>query len=136
MRIRSAKPARRGATLIEVLAGLVVLATLLTAVGIARGRFLRQWAEADEKMRGARAVDALVATWVTEDSINVPLNSTGNLEGVPGGFWRTHLVAGAGANKLGALVVRLEVVRRTSNTPLFSVDLLAPQLRPKLQGAR
>ena len=37
-------------TLIEVLAGLAILGAVLASLSIARGRLLRQWADADKKL--------------------------------------------------------------------------------------
>src|SRR5437879_2341362 len=48
-------------TLIEVIAGLVVLAVLISAVALARGRLLRQWETAQKKTQAARAVDRMLA---------------------------------------------------------------------------
>ena len=49
-----------------MLAGLVVLGTLLAAVAIARGRFLRQWADADRRIVVTQAANRLLARWFTE----------------------------------------------------------------------
>ena len=49
-----------GTTLLEVLLGLAILATLLTSVVIARGRFMRQWADADRRSRLLAAADHLM----------------------------------------------------------------------------
>lgn len=132
---RKPTPARRGTTLIEVLAGLVILATLLVAVTVARGRFLRQWADADARLRAARAADVLMASWTTGDSIAVPVNDSGPLDGVRGGRWRTHVIPSPGAADVGARIVRLEVSRQLTaaeggrEIPVLSVDLLTPAAR-------
>ena len=140
--MRSKRPptrARRGTTLIEVLAGLVILATLLAAVTVARGRFLRQWADADAKLRAARAADAMIAGWTTADTISVPADAAGALDGVPGCRWRTHVIPSTTADDLGARVVRLDVSRRLTaaeggrEVPVLSVDLLAPK-PPRVRG--
>jgi type II secretory pathway pseudopilin PulG len=120
-------------TLIEVLAGLVVLGTLLVAVAVARARFIRQWSEADRRLRATRATDAMLATWFTGDSASIPTNARGLLDDAPTDFaWRTHAVPNRDAAELGATIVRLDVFdRRTATsegalqtTPIVSVDLL------------
>src|SRR5688500_4635616 len=82
-----------GMTLVEVMAGLVVLGTLLAAVTVARGRFLRQWAEADRRMQATRAVDALLSEWLSGSPEAVPIHSQGPLvSGAANHVWRTRRV--------------------------------------------
>jgi prepilin-type N-terminal cleavage/methylation domain-containing protein len=132
---------RRGTTLIEVLAGLVILATLLVAVSVARGRFLRQWADADARLRAARAADVLMASWTSGDTIAVPANASGPLDGVRGGRWRTRVIPSASAADVSTRIVRLEVSRQLTaaegarDEPVLSVDLLTPAPR-RVQPAR
>jgi hypothetical protein len=118
-------------TLIEVLAGLVVLGTLLAAVTVARGRFLRQWSEADRRVQATRAVDALLSAWLSAPAEAVPLDAQGPLDGVPGHVWRTRRMHDAAANALGALVVRLDVIgpAAAGREPLLTVDFLLQQPR-------
>jgi prepilin-type N-terminal cleavage/methylation domain-containing protein len=116
---------RRGVTLIEIVAGLVVLAVLVSAVTIARGRFARQWGDARRKLDATAAVDRLLAGWtggseVGEDAIPVP--ARGALEGVENGSWQTSYIADPAARRLGASVVRLDVF--DGRRRLMSIDLL------------
>ncbi len=115
-------------TLIEVLAGLVVLGTLLASMTIARGRMLRQWGEADRKLQSIRAVDALVTTWLSGPSRDVPVNSQGALGGVPNCLWRTRAMRDPAADALGAVIVRVDVIESAtmSAKPLVTVDFLLP----------
>jgi prepilin-type N-terminal cleavage/methylation domain-containing protein len=106
------RKSRRGVTLIEVVAGLVVLAVLISAVTMARGRLLRGWSEGQKKLQATQAVDRMLAGWIGgggSDSIPVP--GQGMLEGVEECAWRTSWIAGGSANRLGAGVVRLEVLQ-------------------------
>jgi prepilin-type N-terminal cleavage/methylation domain-containing protein len=114
---RRSKPfsrkSRRGVTLIEVLAGLIVLAVLISSIAVARGRLLRQDAEARRKTAAADAVDRMLATWVggagQDDAMPVP--ARGDLQGVDGCTWRTSWApVDAGAARVGAGVVRVEVL--------------------------
>jgi len=69
----SRSPSRhRGVTLIEILAGLAVLGVLIASIMIARGRALRQWADADAKLQASRAVDTLVSTWLAGPEARSP----------------------------------------------------------------
>ncbi|MDB5290918.1 MAG: hypothetical protein JWL69_2159 [Phycisphaerales bacterium] len=96
-------------TLVEVLAALVLLGTILTSLTIARGRFLRQWAVADRRLRATRAVDAMLSQWIAGSPDAVPAPGRGLLEDVPNTMWRTRRIQSAAARGLGAVIVRLEV---------------------------
>src|SRR5215204_1556207 len=114
-----AKP--RGATLIEALAGLVVLGTLLVSITIARGRFVRQRALAEQKIAASTAVDALVSKWMAANGSAIPISAAGGLDGLPRHTWRTRVIE----NKpdLHASIVRLQVTNE-SNATVLTLDLL------------
>ncbi len=125
-------PRRRGTTLIEVLLGLVILSTLLVSVAMARGRFMRQWADADRRIAQTKAVDDLVSHWLAGPPESVPLAGQGVVDG---NTWRTRLVRSQPAATLGAVVVRLELFDR-SNAPAVTLDfLLHDARRPATQPA-
>src|SRR3954465_11528004 len=87
-----ARAKARAATLIEALAGLVVLGVLLVSITIARGRFVRQRAVAEQKLAAAAAVDQLMSNWMAGTGSNIPLASSGPLEGLPNHTWRTRVI--------------------------------------------
>jgi hypothetical protein len=125
-------------TLVEVLAGLVVLGTVLASLVVARGRLLRQWADADRKLTAAHAVDELMSKWMSGPPNAVPVPRQGALAGAPDCVWRTQFVAGRAARDLHARVVRVEVFdarapRRT--TPLLTLDFLLRDVRQNLPAA-
>ncbi|HEV8290472.1 MAG TPA: hypothetical protein VGP94_01050 [Tepidisphaeraceae bacterium] len=111
----------RGATLIEALAGLVVLGTLLVSITIARGRFVRQRALAEQKIAAAVAVDAMVSKWMAGSGSAIPHASAGHLEGLPNHTWHTRVVENR--PDLNASIIRLEVTNQ-SNIPILTLDLL------------
>lgn len=115
---------QRGVTLIEILAGLAVLGVLISSIMIARGRALRQWADADAKLQATRAVDALLTTWLADPNSpdRIPVPATGQLADLPDCTWRTTYFTDPAARQLGAGVVRLEVFK--DRRPLLSLDLL------------
>src|SRR5881394_3936045 len=100
--VTQSKTHRRGATLIEVLAGLVILGTLLVAIAAARGRFARQWVEADRRLAAVRAADKMLADWMAGAEQNIPLQAQGELPGVPKCVWRTREIRSQGAEDLRA----------------------------------
>jgi type II secretory pathway pseudopilin PulG len=130
---RRRKTWQPGATLIELLVGLVVLGVLLVAVSTARARFLRQWGDAERRLAAVHAADALLAKWMQGPPAAIPLSGAGTLEGVADHRWRTHIVRDSTAASVGAIVLRLEIVdrrghstrdQRSGEPPAFSVDVL------------
>jgi hypothetical protein len=115
-----------------VLAGLVVLGTLLAAVAMARGRFLRQWADADRRVVVTQAADRLLAGWFSNTVSTIPFSGKGTLEGIPGYDWQTSIVQDPSSTQLGAVIVRLQVFNHSpvnpnvtrSNLPVLAVDVL------------
>ncbi len=111
-------------TLIEVVTGLVILGTVLASLAIARGRFARQWADADRKLAATRALDAQIAEWMNLPTPAVPLRGEGALTGVPGCIWRTETRRDAEGTRLSAVIVRVDAIQRNNPQLLASVDLL------------
>src|SRR5437016_4406954 len=103
---------RAAMTLIEIVAGLVILGTILASLAIARGRFARQWADADRRLAAARSLDALIAQWMDASPPQVPLNRQGTLGDNTKLIWRTRVLRDPSAARLGAAVVRVEVFQR------------------------
>lgn len=128
---------RRGVTLIEALAGLVILGTLLAAVTTARSRANQQHAQAERRLAAGRALDALLADWHASPASTVPLNTSGVLSESPRLAWRTTTRSEPGLKSLGARIARVEVFdpAARSRLPLLSVDLLVPEPRPATQPA-
>jgi type II secretory pathway pseudopilin PulG len=114
-------------TLIEVIAGLVILGSILASLAIARGRFARQLSTADRKLAATHALDSMIAQWM--DASAPPINRHGILAGPRGLEWQTREIRTRDAQQLHAVVVRVEVIDRLDNDrsakPLLSVDLLS-----------
>ena len=116
---------RQGTTLIEVLAGLLLLGTLLVSVTVARGRFIQQWTAADRKLTAIRWADSQIAQWLAGPVTAVPVGGEGTLDAPAKCSWRTRRVADTSAESLGAAVIRLEIIdRENGNAALASVDFL------------
>jgi hypothetical protein len=114
-----------------VLAGLVLLGTILSSALVARGRFLRQWRAADEKLTAVRAAEQLLAKWVILPAGAAPVPREGTLPDSPDLRWRTSWVSSAGAARLGARVARLEILDRLGSArPLVSIEFLVRTTKP------
>ncbi len=115
---------RSGTTLIEVLAGLVILSTLLVALAIARGRFLRQWAQADHRIAAAHAADHLLETWLSGSPQAVPISAFGTTDDGKNDVWSTQVLSSPAAESVGAIIVRLKVLDPSVNQTLSSIDFV------------
>src|SRR5438874_7524978 len=116
--------ARRGTTLVEVIAALVILGTILAAILIARGRFVRQDVQARRKIEATRALDALVDGWMNGPASAIPAHATGTFPDNSGQTWSTHVIHDPSAEEIGARVLRVDVFDRSERGPIVSVDLL------------
>lgn len=125
-----------GLTLIEVVASVVLLATVLTGMVIAKSRHTRQLALSQRISTAVRAADELIATWHLS-SDGVPVDRTGSIAGDESLHWRTRLVAGHELESWRASVVRVEVMDANHQAtdasmeakPLVSVDIVVPEVR-------
>jgi hypothetical protein len=96
-------------TLVEVIAGMALLASVLVAMLLARAGYMRQTARANRRLEAVAAADALLTAWHRDPATLHP-GSGGPVAGDGQLAWRTRLVASAEAESLGARVVRLEVL--------------------------
>ena len=102
-------------TLVEVVAGLALLGSVLVAMLLARAGYMRQAARANRRLEAVAAADALLAAWHRDPAILHP-GSGGTVAGEGQLAWRTRLVPSAEADSLGARVVRLEMLDERSAT--------------------
>lgn len=79
---------RRGLTLIEVIAALLLLGVVLSAVLMARGRAMAQWAEANRRLDAMERLETQLRQWGEA----VPETGGGALPGEPAMRWRTRVV--------------------------------------------
>jgi prepilin-type N-terminal cleavage/methylation domain-containing protein len=113
---------RRGLTLVEVIAGLALLSTLLVAVLTVTARTTRQSANATRRLQAIAGADRLLAGW-WQDRAKLPRESSGHVPGDAGFVWRTTPVRNDAVNALAASVIRLEVFDR-QRTVLASVEIV------------
>jgi hypothetical protein len=112
-------------TLVEVVAALAMLGTLLVAVLLARAGYVRQAAAADRRLQAVAAADALLAAW-HRDPASLPRSGSGMVAGDGQFSWRTRAVANPDAAALGADTLRLEVLDdRAAGAVLVGVEFVA-----------
>jgi len=123
---------RRGLTLIEVVAGLALLASLLVGCLTAYGHHVRQVRQARQRLAAVRAADALLAQWFQESG-RIPVAAQNSFAGAGQLCWRTRLISDPGAELLASQVVRLEILPpldQPDRTTILSIDVLAPKALP------
>jgi hypothetical protein len=116
-------------TLVEVLAALLLMGSMLVGLVAARGRLLAQRAHAADKQDAVRAADALLASWWATDPPSVPVSGSGEVAGHTGWVWEVETVAGVVPEELPVDVARL-IIRdqRDPQQPrvLVAVKVLVP----------
>jgi len=127
-----------GLTLIEVVAAIAILGTILVGIVLAQSRNTRQLAEARRTAEAVRHADELLADWWADEQ-GVPLNAAGAIDADPTLAWRTRRVANPPIEQLGGRVVRVEVLDTAPALPgaevtgrdrtLVTVDLIVPDPR-------
>ena len=96
-----------GLTLIEVVAAITILGTILVGVVLAKARHTHQIALTQKLNRAVQAGDELISNWWTSQA-GVPIGRAGVL-GADGWLtWQTRIVGNPVVEKLGARVVRVE----------------------------
>ena len=113
---------RRAFTLVEVVASLMLLGTLLVSILVAHRRHVQQIRSADCRLAAVQAADGLLAKWSADGSWGATKNE-GEFEGRTDFTWRWTITPAPELNRLGAAIGKLEVVG-AERTPLCSVELL------------
>lgn len=130
---KSSSCSRRAAlTLLETVAALALLASLLAGILAAKSAFVRQWSKANQRTAAVAAADKLLANWWLEPRL-LPRSAEGEIAGSPSLLWRTRPISNAGIEQLGGQAVRLEIFSREpgggSAAPLVAactVDVVLP----------
>jgi type II secretory pathway pseudopilin PulG len=122
------RSAVRGLTLVEVIAGLVLLATLLAAILIAFGSQAAQMRKSRDRLKAVVLADRLLADWSSQNAFP-DIGSEQGLEGTKDWRWRLVNATSAELDTTGPSTIRLDVFRPIGGNPdqvLASVDLLVP----------
>jgi len=125
-------PSAAGTTLVEVVAGLALLGSLLVGLLMAKARFTRQAAVADRRMQAIAAADSILSAW-HRDPKKLVRNGAGTMSDDPSLAWRSQIVANPPIEDLGGQVVRLEMIDRRDGGVLVGVDYVA-EPPPKVEA--
>jgi prepilin-type N-terminal cleavage/methylation domain-containing protein len=127
---------KTGLTLIEVLAALALLSTLLVGILLAGHRHTGQIRRSRQALDVLHRVDELMYRWMATDGL-IPREATGRLPGEEEFLWKTRVVSQDHAESLRIDVVRLEVFSRreaSSDRPLVALDLAVPAAQRPPRG--
>jgi len=111
-----------------VIAGLVLLATLLASLLIAFGSQAAQMRKSRDRLKAVELADRLLADWSSQNVIP-EIGSERSLEGTKDWRWRLVNANSAELDAIGSSTIRLDVFRPVGGNPdqvLASVDLLVP----------
>ncbi len=119
----------RGLTLIEVVAGLALMSSILVAVLFLKSRYARQQALADHHLQSLAAADALLSVW-WQTPAKFPRQGSGAVASHPTLGWQTRTLPNPELARLGCQIIRLEITDRSSSafgsSDVVAVDVLLP----------
>jgi type II secretory pathway pseudopilin PulG len=120
---------RSGITLVEVVAGMTLLASLASGMLLALGAHQRQLRRAEQQIVAAEVADRLLGQWYAGYE-TIPRNRQGRVVAEQETWiWRTRTVEVTAVGSILIERVRLEIFRsgnRQDRTPSVVVELIAP----------
>lgn len=116
---------RAALTLVEVVASLALLGTLLVGILVAHRRHVEQIHLASARIEAAQAADDLLLKWSAEGTWGA-VTSTGIFEGRDDLVWRWSVIPSPQLRQMGAAIGRLEVFAAVTSDerPLSSVEVI------------
>lgn len=114
---------KSGLTLLEVLAALAILATILAGVLLARGKLQRQHLAAQQRLRAVAVADQLLSDWWPGG--NVPLEAEGIVPNNSEFRWRTQIVKQTDEPVVGN-IIRLQMLSDQESQILSELELWLP----------
>ena len=121
-------------TLVEVIAGIALLGTLLAGLMLGFSAHVRQYHAARLRIQAIEKLDRQLELWYA-DGGGLPIDSAGPLSSKPPLTWRTSTVRSPQAARLNAVIIRVEVRRpdrAESSPPVVAVELLHPAIAAPL----
>ncbi len=120
---------RPGFTLLEVVVGLALMASVLVGSLLSFSAHRKQLRSADAKIAAVAIADDLLDR-LSGSREGIPSSQRGQIAGHPGWFWQTRIVGVTAPAGIPLKVVRLEVIEITqgrSQRVLSTVDVVEPQ---------
>ncbi len=113
-----------GLTLIEVVAAIAILGSVLTAVVVAKTRHTRQLALAERRAAAVRAADALLHRWSVSGQ-GFPVQTAGPVSDDASLTWQTSWQENRELEDVGVRTLRLRIHdANAKGRELLAVDLL------------
>jgi len=128
---------KTGLTLIEVVASVALLSTLLVGTLLAYGRHAHQIRRSRLRLQALRAADAMLTDWM-DDPAALPARSRGDVPGEEGLIWETRPVDSPHEGRLRIGIVRLSILAKDAGEdeearPLATVDVAVGSVTPSTQ---
>jgi type II secretory pathway pseudopilin PulG len=109
-----------GFSLLEVIVGLTLMATLLVGSLLAFAAHQRQRRFADAKLQAVAIADELLDRFSNSPG-GVPPSARGAIAGKPGWFWQTSPIGEMAPAQIPVRVIRFQVFGQPSNRPLTAL---------------
>lgn len=126
----NASSKRKGLTLVEVVAGLMLMASLLVGILMACGRHIQQTKRAQKRLEAVALADGLLTSWAGNPEHFLATEESSSTKS--GLYWRLRAVEGQRIPDIfGVEVIRLEIMDAESKeepTPLVAVELVRSTL--------
>jgi len=106
-----------GVTLVEVLASLLLMGSLIVGLVLARGRLVQQHADAQAKLQAVEVADAILAQWWAQDPPAVPVDAQGEIASHPGWIWQTQHIDIDATHPAAQSGVRLMIIDQNRPPP-------------------
>ncbi len=120
---------RQGLTLVEVIAAIALMGTLLAATITAYGQHARQSVLAIKRLKAIEEMDQLMAAWSVSRR-RIPVNASSNIDGSQGLIWKTTIVDSSETSLLLCNIVELAIFDsaddEAAGTKLCSLQILVP----------
>lgn len=137
MRYSRCRAIRSGMTLVEVVAGMTLLACLATGILLAYGAHQKQLRRAEQKIAAVQVADKLLTEWYSGHT-TVPRNRQGRvLMGQENWIWSTQSVDVTAIGSISFERIRVEIYPedyRRDRSPSAVVELLTPVDHPMSGG--
>lgn len=116
-------------TLLEVIVGLTLMATILVGSLLSFAAHQKQRRLADAKLTAVAVADDILNRMHAAPN-GIPQNDRGMIVGKPNWFWQTSVVGSVSAAQVPMRVVRFQIIEQPNGQPLralVTIDLVQPR---------